>query len=551
MRRGVVGAGVGRGHQADGDREDGDMTTTETVAACEVRHCVVEFSAMSARAPRTDLTRPALVRGVTAAVISLIAIAGSLLFPAMASAHTGFDSSTPAAGTTIDEPVDLVTIVFTGEATPVGEEFIALTPDGVLQEATSIATVDDKIFSIRFDPPLAGGEVGIRWNVQAADAHPIEGAFSFTVDAPAPVEATPPDTAAAAAAANGSGATGTSEPLAPSLDEFLTVDDSAPGETTATVGRVIGFLGVALGLGVFAFVATALRGRRDEIRRSLTAVRALGGVIVVGAAVEYVGVTRIAGESLTSGWSTAPGFATVLRILGGIALAVGIAGTISRGRVQRVVRRPSVARSLSAAVVDDLATPAVRSHEDGPIVRWTPNARSWPALVGTIAIIASFWFDGHTVSKGFRPFHALVNSVHIAAGAVWVGGVVSMAALVWSRHRSGRPMRAVELVVRFSKIATIALASVVAAGGLMAVLVLDSFGELTGTPWGKILLLKSAAVGLAMMGGAYNHFRLLPALEAEPESPELLDELRSTLTAEAIMLVFVVTVTAWLVAAAS
>lgn len=126
-----------------------------------------------------------------------------------------------------------------------------------------------------------------------------------------------------------------------------------------------------------------------------------------------------------------------------------------------------------------------------------------------------------------------------------------MAAVVWSRHRSDRPMRVVELVVRFSKIATIALASVVIAGGVMAVLVLDSFGELTGTPWGKILLLKTAAVGLAMIGGAYNHFRLLPALESDPESPEVLSELRSAVTAEAIMLVFVVAVTAWLVAAAS
>jgi copper transport protein len=216
------------------------------------------------------------------------------------------------------------------------------------------------------------------------------------------------------------------------------------------------------------------------------------------------------------------------------------------------VRRPSVVRSLSSAVIDDVATqPAPTRGDDDPIVRWTPDARSWPAVAGAMLIIASFWFDGHTVSKGFRPLHALVNSVHVAAGAIWVGGVVTMAAVVWSRHRSDRPMRVVELVIRFSKIATIALASVVIAGGVMAVLVLDSFGELTGTPWGKILLLKTAAVGLAMIGGAYNHFRLLPALESDPESPEVLSELRSAVTAEAIMLVFVVAVTAWLVAAAS
>lgn len=53
------------------------------------------------------------------------------------------------------------------------------------------------------------------------------------------------------------------------------------------------------------------------------------------------------------------------------------------------------------------------------------------------------------------------------------------------------------------------------------------------------------------IGGAHNHFQLLPAFAADPESPELLAELRSTVTAEAIMLVFVVAVAARLVAAAS
>ncbi len=283
----------------------------------------------------------------------------------------------------------------------------------------------------------------------------------------------------------------------------------------------------------------------------MTAVRVLGIVIVIGAVIEYVGVSRLGDQSLVSTWSTAQGFATILRIVGGVGLAVGLAGTISRGRIQNSTRRPPIGCTLSAAVVEDVAPRQARHADSAPIVRWAPDARSWPAFGGTLMILASFWFDGHTVSKGFRPLHALVNSIHVAAGAVWVGGVVMMAAVIWGRYRSGRPMRVVELVVRFSRVATVALASVVAAGGMMAFFVLESFGELTGTTWGKILLLKTAAVGLAMIGGAYNHFRLLPALEADPESRELLAELRSTVTAEAIMLVFVVCVTAWLVAAAA
>jgi len=151
---------------------------------------------------------------------------------------------------------------------------------------------------------------------------------------------------------------------------------------------------------------------------------------------------------------------------------------------------------------------------------------------------------------GFRVLHAFANSVHVIAGSVWVGGVVTMAILLWSRHRAGRPSDALGLVVRFSAGASVALGAVVAAGLVMAIAILDSFGELTSTQWGQTFLLKTAAASIAMAAGAYNHFVLLPALERDPDDELMHRSVRSTVTAEAIMLGFVVVVTAWLVAAA-
>jgi len=498
--------------------------------------------------------------------------AASLLAASPAAAHTDFESSTPAADAVVDEPVSIVTLVFTSEAIPAGDQFLALTPAGDLQEPVEIRTSDDKTFALLFEPPLAGGQIGIRWSVQSGDAHVVEGAFAFTVDAPAaaPTTTTPapppagdetetleteppttdidvalPSTTPAPAPTTTIAA---ASPLADpptSLEEFLAVDNSRPGEGTATIGRVVGFLGATLGLGAFAFVAAAMRGQRNEIARAVGAVRLLGGVIIVGAAIEYVGVSRIGGDSLAGTWSSSAGLATVLRLIGGAGLLIGLSAAVSPGT-------PATARtrSLSAAVVGDRAAERGARPERNGSLHWVPTGASWPAFLGAALIVVSFWFDGHTVTKGMRPLHALVNSVHVVAGSVWVGGVVAMAALAWSRARSDRPMRGVEMVVRFSKVATIALASVVVAGLVMALLVLDSFGDLTGTEWGQILLLKTGAVGLAAIGGAYNHFRLVPKLDADPDSPELRAELRSTVTAEAIVLVFVVLVTAWLVAAA-
>jgi methionine-rich copper-binding protein CopC len=177
----------------------------------------------------------------------LLGLGAAFAAPTTVSAHTGFESSTPSSGSEIEEPVDLVTIVFTGESTPVGDEFIALTPAGIVQQAASFETVDNKVFSVRFDPPLAGGQVGVRWNVQAADAHPIEGAFAFTVNT------------------NGQSTTAATATGA-SLDEFLETNDSGG------IGQVAGLVGVAGALAAVVIAVVVLRGRRDEAgeRRAAT-----------------------------------------------------------------------------------------------------------------------------------------------------------------------------------------------------------------------------------------------------------------------------------------
>ncbi len=317
---------------------------------------------------------------------------------------------------------------------------------------------------------------------------------------------------------------------------------------------MIALLGVVLGIGALAFLALALRGSVSEIGDALTAIRILGLVVAAGATLEYIGLVQSGNSSLFSAFLTAPGFAAALRIGGGLALALGLVSNLIP--VRKSGSRPLLA--LSSAVLE-AERPTLEEHlpqqgrqrEANTWVRWQADASSWPAFGGVAAMVVSFWFDGHTVSKGPRLVHAMASSVHLLAGSVWAGGVIAMAFVLWRRFRHRRPLRAYELVLRFSPIATASLAAVAAAGLLMAVFVMDSFAELTGTPWGQILMLKTAAVGLAALGGAYNHFRLIPALESDPDDEQLLTEVRSTVTAEAIMLFFVVVVTAWLVAAAS
>ena len=67
-------------------------------------------------------------------------------------------------------------------------------------------------------------------------------------------------------------------------------------------------------------------------------------------------------------------------------------------------------------------------------------------MVGAGMVLLAFWFDGHTVSRGPWVLHAGINAVHVAAGALWSGGVLVLAARVWRRRRRGQPQDGAWLV---------------------------------------------------------------------------------------------------------
>jgi methionine-rich copper-binding protein CopC len=502
-------------------------------------------------------------------VIAVVTLAG-LSFGQSVSAHTDFAGSTPSNGEVVTDPITLVTLVFTGESEEAGEGFVILDASGQVRAPIAVSSLDNKVFTLTFDPPLAGGEIGVKWSVRAPDAHPIEGVFSFTVSAPSPAGATsatvPATTIDVSTTATSNsdmsqmsadGSMSMDEMM--SMEEFLAVDSARPGESQATIGRLFSFAGIAMAIGGIAFAATTLRGDSTEIRSLVNTVRIVGGAITIGAAIEYGGVARIAGEPLLGYWTSSPGFATVLRMLAGLAIAAGLAATTvgirpsrklkplssapnttgglekvggfwepqsPRPRQQPVSRRvPNetlsgaqdrpydapyrftdpglvMARQRAAENSFDRPTEAItrlprrpepkptrqrqavthkqndavdrsRNTSTEPARRWITDRSSALAFAGCGAAVISFWFDGHTVSQGFRPLHAIANSVHVVAGSVWMGGVVAMAAVMWMRHRRGVAPRALELVVRFSSVASVALGAVIVAGLIMAVSVLD------------------------------------------------------------------------------
>lgn len=487
---------------------------------------------------------------LVAALVALVATAG---IGSVASAHTAFDSSSPTDGAVVDGPLAEVTVDFTNPAEPAGDGFELLDPTGAIRTPTAVDPTDGTSFVLTFDPPLTAGTYGVRWKVRAGDAHPIDGSFRFEVTEPAPATTEP---AAAVAVAPPDDAAPSADPAAATaadasaLDEFLSSESGDASATVGRVGRTMTILGMIFGVGVLASLVWTIRGRRDELAAQITWIRLAGLVVFTGGFIEFAALLEndptVALRDLLA---TNAGLAMTLKMAGGLAVAVGFherAGTIV-----------APAHSLSAAVATDLVPetssgPAIVSgrHDEGEH-RWSPTASAAVGLAGYAIVLASFWFDGHTVSKGPRTLHSLVNLVHLGAAAVWGGGVFAMTTVAWMRRRRSERTGLAAMVVRFSSLATVSLVAVIAAGLLMTWMILDTPADLVGTQWGQVLLAKIAAVAVAAGMGGYNHFKLRPALEQRPDDPALARELRISLAAESAVFVVIVVLTALLVAAAT
>ena len=510
----------------------------------------------------------------------LLAVVALVLAAAPASAHTGFESSDPADGATVSEPVDTITLVFTGAAEPTGTGFEVLDPTGQVRTPTDATSDDGSTWVLRFDPPLSGGVVGVRWMVKAPDAHPIGGSFSFTTPAATePVQA--PEQDAAAAADPDNGLSPRPAPLVESeaaastgLDEFLDTggDSAATPRRIGAGARMLTLIGTLVAVGALIFAAAVLRGDHRDVRHVLHWVRRAGILVVIGAGLEFVAQIAVEGGGEWSAlWAPSTvadvaassfGIAVALRILGGAALASGARLDITHATdvpdpVVAIKELVGVGASPgSGGLTDDAPRHGRPARAGEPYVHhgdhaWQPTVDSAGALLGAIAVVAAHLFDGHTVTKGDRLWTGLADIVHVTGGAIWAGGVLMLTAVLWRRHRHGRQLRALQLAIRFSVVATLALVAVGVAGVALTVIVLDSPSELWATEWGRTLIAKTLFVAAAAAAGGYNHQVLIPQLQATPDDPVLAHRFRTIVTGEALALIAVLATTALLMGAAS
>src|SRR4029079_8115748 len=88
--------------------------------------------------------------------------------------------------------------------------------------------------------------------------------------------------------------------------------------------------------------------------------------------------------------------------------------------------------------------------------------------------------------------------LHLAAGSVWVGGLIGLLVLWASLPAARRTAGLVVCVPRFSTVAFVSVLALIGSGIGAAVLHLPTLASLWDTSYGKTILVKVALLGGAM-----------------------------------------------------
>ena len=141
------------------------------------------------------------------------------------------------------------------------------------------------------------------------------------------------------------------------------------------------------------------------------------------------------------------------------------------------------------------------------------------ALVPALALLPVPTLAGHSLDPGRSWIDAPVDFLHVAAAAVWIGGVLALALIV---PRLDAPADLTAAAARrFSRIALVAVLVVGTTGVGRALAELSAVSQLWTTSYGKVILVKTALFALLLVLGPVSRSLLASARLRYSVSAEL------------------------------
>ena len=379
--------------------------------------------------------------------IALAALFGALLtlvLPAApAGAHAILERTAPVAGSVVDQLPGEITLTFSEPVRIVADKIRVTAPDGTRADAGKPVVRDAELVI----PLKAGGPKGtylVSYRLISADSHPVSGGYSFSYGQ---VSAVP-----------GEG------------DNGADVKTDALVKNAMSGARFIGFIGLILLVGP-ALVLFALWPRRLSARDPGRVALTGAGLLALGAVLElYLQIPYTAGTTLVDVSSTAArdvlgtpfGAAHLIRL----AVAVAVA----------VLLRPLIAGR--AGKIDQTLL----------IILGVVGLATWP-------------ISGHPSASPVPTLTVVADAAHLAAMSVWIGGLVMLFAFLL-RRADTRELTAIVPV--WSGWAMLAITVLVLAGTAQALVEIGTVDALTGTTYGRLVMIKVGLLAVVLGVAAYS-----------------------------------------------
>jgi copper transport protein len=259
---------------------------------------------------------------------------------------------------------------------------------------------------------------------------------------------------------------GVAPPAGSAGSESAATTTSAGPSPWAILGRWLLYLGLVGLLGLAVFGAIVAHGSAASVQRVLPLawfLAALGTALVIGVQLTDAGV------DLGHLFDTSFGPGIVARL----APLVVAAGAIGLLQARRLAARPGlVLVGLGAA----------------------------GAMLADVAL-------SHAAAGGTPALDIPVQAIHVLAVGLWLGGLLGLLVSL----RSAPDESTARLAKRFSRLATLGIATVALTGLLRAISEIGTIDRLGSTDFGRLVIAKTALLGVLASLGAVNHFRHVPA----------------------------------------
>ncbi|MGW1531617.1 copper resistance CopC/CopD family protein [Streptomyces aureus] len=456
---------------------------------------------------------PTIAPRLRTLLLLFLAVTGALLSGAApASAHAALTGSNPTQGSVVDKAPEQVSLTFSEQVSLNDDSLQVLDPKGGRVDAGGASDLGGDTYGLKLRPGLPDGTYTVTYQVVSADSHPVAGAFTFSIGAPSGTSV------ALSGQAAGGGVVG-----------FL-----------YGAGRYFSYAGFIVLVGGAAFVLACWQ-RGAGIRPLQRLV--VGGWLTLTAATlallllrgSYVGSGKVGdifdlnllGEVL----QTKSGAALVSRLLllaaAALFIAVLFGAYARRDEDEREAGSPETGAEdeiteagVAEAEVTAAQGPCAEDDSEAAHLSAEKNDLTFGLAVGGAVVaagLAATWAMAEHASTGLQPGIAMpVDVLHLLAVATWLGGLAALVTALF-RAPADTPIEA-SAVRRFSRLAFGSVLVLVGTGIYQSWRQLGSWSALTGTSYGRLLLVKIGLVAV-LVGIAWISRRWTGRL-AETAAPE-------------------------------